>query len=621
MSTIVTRADKGSPLTNTEVDANFTNLNDDKVEKSGDTLTGDLAFGDNVKATFGASDDLQIYHDGSDSYLADVGTGNLKLLAGSLRIRNGADTADLIEANNGGAVRLYYNNSAKIATTSSGVDVTGTVTADGLTVTSGSSLDNIVQVFGGGTIYAGLGVDGTGAVLTAGSSGAADADLIVKTSTGGTETQRARFNDNGDISFYEDTGTTAKFFWDASTERLGLGTTSPQSLLHLIGTPEGVDTQKIYIGEDATRGMYVKYDGLANDGIIGGLSTFHYDVIKFPRDGTNIRFNTSGSEAMRIDSSGRLGINTTTPSTELTVNGTITETSDSTDYNIVSQYDIGTEPNEVPINALLGSMAYQDAEGVNIDELVVNQNLGIGTTSPASPLQVDRASTDGDIVTLSKDGTTVGSIGTNSGDMYLGTGDVGMHFSDSANSLVPARGDSASFRDASIDFGSASYRWRNLYLSGGVYLGGTGSANLLDDYEEGDWTPQYAIVGGSFSAIAYNTFSGGSFTKIGNMVTLVGYIATNSFTIGTGGNLVISGLPFTPLDTTGLSERSAVSIGIAEDWAASGFPISGRLQGGTSSIFLQKRTSVDGTTSAVQASDMGITSQDNQLSFSVVYFT
>lgn len=42
MSTIVTRAGKGSPLSNTEVDANFTNLNDDKLEKSGGTMTGNL---------------------------------------------------------------------------------------------------------------------------------------------------------------------------------------------------------------------------------------------------------------------------------------------------------------------------------------------------------------------------------------------------------------------------------------------------------------------------------------------------------------------------------------------------------------------------------------------------
>ena len=50
MATITTRSGKGSPLTNTEVDDNFTNLNTDKVEKSGDTLTGDLSFGDDVSS-------------------------------------------------------------------------------------------------------------------------------------------------------------------------------------------------------------------------------------------------------------------------------------------------------------------------------------------------------------------------------------------------------------------------------------------------------------------------------------------------------------------------------------------------------------------------------------------
>ena len=48
MATIVTRSGKGSPLTNTEVDSNFTNLNTDKLELSGGTLTGNLSFGDNV---------------------------------------------------------------------------------------------------------------------------------------------------------------------------------------------------------------------------------------------------------------------------------------------------------------------------------------------------------------------------------------------------------------------------------------------------------------------------------------------------------------------------------------------------------------------------------------------
>ena len=69
MATITTRSGKGSPLTNNEVDANFTNLNTDKLETSGGTLTGDINFGDNDKAIFGAGNDLQIFHSGSDSYI------------------------------------------------------------------------------------------------------------------------------------------------------------------------------------------------------------------------------------------------------------------------------------------------------------------------------------------------------------------------------------------------------------------------------------------------------------------------------------------------------------------------------------------------------------------------
>ena len=72
MTTITTRSGKGSPLTNNEVDANFTNLNDDKVEASGDSITGNLSFGDNNKAIFGAGSDLEIYHDGSNSYIKDA---------------------------------------------------------------------------------------------------------------------------------------------------------------------------------------------------------------------------------------------------------------------------------------------------------------------------------------------------------------------------------------------------------------------------------------------------------------------------------------------------------------------------------------------------------------------
>ena len=75
----------------------------------------------------------------------------------------------------------------------------------------------------------------------------------------------------------------------------------------------------------------------------------------------------------------------------------------------------------------------------------------------------------------------------------------------------------------------------NLTLSGGVYLGGTGAANLLDDYEEGTWTPIINV--GSVASVT------GSYVKIGKFVTLNGRgVDFSNFTSTT--NIAITGLPF-----------------------------------------------------------------------------
>jgi len=87
----------------------------------------DITFADNAKAIFGASSDLRIYHDGSNSYIEDAGTGNLRIMAQDFRVVNSANSESMIQADNDGAVRLYHNNSAKLATTSTGIDVTDNV--------------------------------------------------------------------------------------------------------------------------------------------------------------------------------------------------------------------------------------------------------------------------------------------------------------------------------------------------------------------------------------------------------------------------------------------------------------------------------------------------------------
>jgi hypothetical protein len=106
-----------------------------------DTNGNDINFGDNDKAVFGAGSDLQIYHDGSDSYIAEggSGTGSLKIKANNLLAYNNSDLP-YFQGVTGGTFRIYYNGLTKLATTATGVSVTGTVAADTLTHSTEGSI-------------------------------------------------------------------------------------------------------------------------------------------------------------------------------------------------------------------------------------------------------------------------------------------------------------------------------------------------------------------------------------------------------------------------------------------------------------------------------------------------
>ena len=92
---------------------------------------GDVLFPDNEKLKLGTGGDLEVYHNGSASYISDQGTGNLVLgAADSIIFQNAAHNENMLVASQNGAVTLYYDNAAKIATTSVGADVTGELIAD-----------------------------------------------------------------------------------------------------------------------------------------------------------------------------------------------------------------------------------------------------------------------------------------------------------------------------------------------------------------------------------------------------------------------------------------------------------------------------------------------------------
>ena len=119
------------------VDGDFTVTGNLKVQ--GTTITVDSAtaqtivLGDNDKMMFGAGSDLQIFHDGSNSRIYNS-TGNLLIRNDDAYIQSANGTASAARFNATTGVTLYRAGAVKLATTSTGVDVTGTVTADGLTV-------------------------------------------------------------------------------------------------------------------------------------------------------------------------------------------------------------------------------------------------------------------------------------------------------------------------------------------------------------------------------------------------------------------------------------------------------------------------------------------------------
>jgi len=93
----------------------------------GATFTANVSLSDNDYIRLGNSQDLLIYHDASNSVVRDNGTGDLVLGGNNVLIRNGGLTETYIDCNVNGSVDLYYDNSKKFETTSTGVSVTGTL--------------------------------------------------------------------------------------------------------------------------------------------------------------------------------------------------------------------------------------------------------------------------------------------------------------------------------------------------------------------------------------------------------------------------------------------------------------------------------------------------------------
>ena len=214
---------------------------------------------------------------------------------------------------------------------------------------------------------------------------------------------------------------------------------------------------------------------------------------------------------------------------------TITLTSAANASDIISVVALQTDiPNSDYVPATGGTFS---------GAVVANDGLTVNNDA-ATVLTVDRATSDGTLVDFKKDGTSVGSIGVSNPYLTIGNGPVGLNFQGANNRILPWNISTNDISDASIDIGNGPYRFKDLYLSGGVYLGGTGAANYLEDYEEGTWTPTAPTGWTIASQYTY-------YVKVGNLVTVKAKIFIDGESTG---SFSVSGLPFT--GRTGLAQMA-----------------------------------------------------------------
>jgi hypothetical protein len=380
------------------------NLSTTGADINGDAnIDGDLSFRDNDKIKLGAGSDLEIYHDGANSHIKDAGTGGLIIKGeSSVQIRTSTANEAMLYLNQDGAVQVYYDGGVKLATTSTGIDVTGTVTSDGLTVNSGAVDNTALFVSSDASAFITFSDVNTTTVPQVGGQGD---NLLFRTNN----KKSVLIESNNDISFYEDTGTTPKFFWDASAERLGIGTTGPSTDVHIKGAGgtvlrleagNGVSFTDITQNQTNTR-LDIKPDGTTylsvdNSGDIsfyedtGTTAKFFWDA-----SAESLGIGTSGNSpwgttlsSLRLGSSGSVAAHASSDATYLSSNAYYTDGWRYVTNDAASNIELNGNNGDIRFNVAptgTAGASFSWSEAARID---ASGNVGIGESSPQELLHI-----------------------------------------------------------------------------------------------------------------------------------------------------------------------------------------------------------------------------------------
>jgi hypothetical protein len=386
--------------------------------------------------------------------------------------------------------------------------------------------------------------------------------------SGTSESQRLLIANNGDISFYNSTGVSQDFFWDSSASRLTLSSsdyhfgisTSGNQPWYLRGVSDGSFRVHLNGTGDIVTATSSGYVGISTSSpqneldVRGTVEIGNGSTQRMYLQGTGNDFRfydrANLAERLRIDSSGNVGIKTTSPDLPLTVDNSSGAAGSvyahiSMGRGTSNRYQIATIK-DTPTNDAVGIVFRKGTtEQMRIDSggnlLVGGTSLGEnGAVTMAGDGRIyairasdtagffGRTTTDGSIVKFTKDGSEVGSIGSRgAGTSYIilkSSAGAGAGLTGSDNAILPM--DESALADANTSLGNGSYRFKDLHLSNSVLAGATsgrGGAATGHLFKMPSGDVYFEIMGSTTSANTDILFSDGT----GGSYGVVGYDHTN----------------------------------------------------------------------------------------------
>jgi hypothetical protein len=364
-------------------DANFsttvTNSIAAKLPLAGGTMTGNITLGDNNKAIFGAGSDLQIYHDGSNSYIVDGNSGSDLLIQSNNIVLENTSGHNMIHMASGGAVQLYHNNVSKVKTTATGAQI-------GLN----NSTITRLQLYG-----------------------ATNAEHQIKFGNDGTNGEK-----DGAIRYFgEAHGTTANrramTFSTATNERMRIDSSGNLLLGTTSLTPNYDGGIRVHSASNVSNIRVSSGDKTGFDMMQDTGGTAYV----LNRDNAGMNFYTNNTQRMTIDSSGDVGIGMTSPQRKFEVSTANAEMShfgqiagtnghytgitlgyreDNTNYRKagIIQEQIGDGAARGHLHLCVDTGADNNSIDTADSKLMIHGtsgNVGIGTTSPGRVLEVSHS--------------------------------------------------------------------------------------------------------------------------------------------------------------------------------------------------------------------------------------